>query len=120
MTARWLTGLLWLLAALILTALAVVVTGPCALSLPGQDRPWLSFCPAPPALADDADAAARLALERNRTATLEDRLRRLEVRLAAGENDTVAMADLIADLCSVARGFLGAYLRARRSLGQRV
>ncbi len=45
---------------------------------------------------------------------------RLEVRLAAGENDTVAMADLIADLCSVARGFLGAYLRARRSLGQRV
>ena len=45
---------------------------------------------------------------------------RLEVRLAAGENATVAMADLIADLCSVARGFLGAYLRARRSLGQRV
>ena len=45
---------------------------------------------------------------------------RLEVRLAAGENDTVAMADLIADLCSVARGFLGAYLQARRSLGQRV
>lgn len=43
---------------------------------------------------------------------------RLEVRLAAGENATVAMADLIADLCSVARGFLGAYLRARRSLGQ--
>ena len=45
---------------------------------------------------------------------------RLEVRLAAGENATVAIADLIADLCSVARGFLGAYLRARRSLGQRV
>ena len=45
---------------------------------------------------------------------------RLEVRLAAGENDTVAMADLVADLCSVARGFLGAYLRARRSPGQRV
>ena len=45
---------------------------------------------------------------------------RLEVRLAAGENDTVAMADLVADLCSVARGFLGAYLRARRSMGSRV
>ena len=45
---------------------------------------------------------------------------RLEVRLAAGENATAAMADLVADLCSVARGFLGAYLRARRSLGQRV
>ncbi len=45
---------------------------------------------------------------------------RLEVRLAAGEEATVAMADLIADLCSVARGFLGAYLRARRSLGQAV
>ncbi len=45
---------------------------------------------------------------------------RLEVRLAAGENDTVAMADLVADLCSVARGFLGAYLRARKSMGQRV
>ncbi len=45
---------------------------------------------------------------------------RVEVRLAAGENATVAMADMIADLCSVARGFLGAYLRARRSLGQRV
>lgn len=43
---------------------------------------------------------------------------RLEVRLAAGENDTVAMADLVADLCSVARGFLGAYLRARRALGR--
>tara|TARA_B100001123_G_scaffold346537_1_gene395047 strand:- start:22790 stop:23422 length:633 start_codon:yes stop_codon:yes gene_type:complete len=42
----------------------------------------------------------------------------VEVRLAAGENATVAMADLVADLCSVARGFLGAYLRARRSLGQ--
>lgn len=45
---------------------------------------------------------------------------RLEVRLAAGENDTVAMADLVADLCSVARGLLGAYLRARRSMGSRV
>ena len=45
---------------------------------------------------------------------------RLEVRLAAGENATVAMADLVADLCSVARGLLGAYLRARRSMGQRV
>jgi hypothetical protein len=45
---------------------------------------------------------------------------RLEVRLAAGENDTVAMADLVADLCSVARGFLGAYLRARKTMGQRV
>ena len=45
---------------------------------------------------------------------------RLEVRLASGENATVAMADLVADLCSVARGFLGAYLRARRSLGQAV
>ncbi len=45
---------------------------------------------------------------------------RLEVRLAAGEEVTVAMADLIADLCSVARGFLGAYLRARRSMVQAV
>ena len=45
---------------------------------------------------------------------------RMEVRLAAGENDTVAMADLVADLCSVARGFLGAYLRARKTMGQRV
>ncbi len=45
---------------------------------------------------------------------------RLQVRLASGENATVAMADLVADLCSVARGFLGAYLRARRSLGQAV
>ena len=44
---------------------------------------------------------------------------RLEVRLAAGEEATVAMADLIADLCAVARGFLGAYLRARRSPGRR-
>ena len=39
---------------------------------------------------------------------------RVSVRLAAGENATVAIADLIADLCSVARGFLAAYLRARR------
>ena len=39
---------------------------------------------------------------------------RLSVRLAAGENATVAIADLIADLCSVARGFLAAYLRARQ------
>ncbi len=45
---------------------------------------------------------------------------RVEVRLAAGEEATVAMADLVADLCSVARGLLGAYLRARRSMGQRV
>ncbi len=44
---------------------------------------------------------------------------RLEVRLAAGEEATVAMADLIADLCSAARGFLGAYLRTRQALGRR-
>ncbi len=40
---------------------------------------------------------------------------RVTVRLAAGEEAAVAIADLIADLCSVARGFLAAYLRARRA-----
>ncbi len=43
---------------------------------------------------------------------------RATVRLAASESATVAMADLIADLSSVARGFLRAYLQARRALGQ--
>ncbi len=38
--------------------------------------------------------------------------------LAAGENATVAMTDLIADLCSVARGFLSAYLATRRTAGR--
>ena len=38
--------------------------------------------------------------------------------LAAGENPTVAMTDLIADLCSVARGFLSAYLGTRRTAGR--
>ncbi len=82
----WLTGLLWLLAGLLLAAAAITVTGACALGLPGQGRPWLSFCPAPPAVVEDPAGAARLALERNRTETLEDRLRRLEVRLAATED----------------------------------
>ena len=45
---------------------------------------------------------------------------RATVRLATGEDATVAMADLIADLCSVARGFLRAYLLARRALGRPV
>lgn len=40
-------------------------------------------------------------------------------RLSAEERDAAALADLTADLSSIARGFLGAYLGSRRSAGRR-
>ena len=78
----WLAGLVWGLLALLLAALAVVLTGACGLSLPGGARPFLVFCP-PPASAAVDPGSARLAVERQRQAVLEERLRRLDLRLAA-------------------------------------
>jgi len=40
--------------------------------------------------------------------------------LAAEEGDAAALADLTADLSSIARGFLGAYLHSRRTAGRPV
>lgn len=39
--------------------------------------------------------------------------------LPVSESDTAALADITADMVSIARGFLGAYLSARRSAGRR-
>lgn len=39
--------------------------------------------------------------------------------LPVSENDTAALADITADMVSIARGFLGAYLSARRTAGRR-
>lgn len=38
--------------------------------------------------------------------------------LGAGEGDAAGLADLTADMCSIARGFLGAYLESRRGAGR--
>jgi hypothetical protein len=43
----------------------------------------------------------------------------LAARLDAGEQEAAALADITADLVSIARGFLAAYLGARRSAGRR-
>jgi hypothetical protein len=43
----------------------------------------------------------------------------LVASLDTGVGDGAALADLTADLCSIARGFLGAYVDARRSAGRR-
>lgn len=39
--------------------------------------------------------------------------------VALGEGDAAGLADIAADLASIARGFLGAYLGARRTAGRR-
>ena len=43
----------------------------------------------------------------------------VSVALSAREEDAAMLADLTADLSSIARGFLGAYLHARQSAGRR-
>lgn len=39
--------------------------------------------------------------------------------IAADEGEAATLADLTADMCSIARGFLGAYVGSRRSAGRR-
>ncbi len=78
----WLAALGWGLLALVLAAVAVVVTGACGLSLPGGARPFVVFCPPPASAAVDPDAAARLAIEQQREAVLAEALRRMERQLA--------------------------------------
>ncbi len=77
----WLTGLLWLLFALLLFAVFFVLLSGCGVGPRWLvERSLVNFCPIP--VIDDSGDERLLAVERNRTDVLEDQLYRLRLEIA--------------------------------------
>ena len=80
----WLTGLLWLLFALLLFAVFFVLLSGCGVGPRWlTERNLVNFCPLP--LIDNSDNELALADERHRTDILEDRLYQLRLAIAHRE-----------------------------------